>query len=97
MYHLDANTQPTADCIKGVESGDYSEQSHPSEGSGAFQFTPATWRWYFGKWRDAVAYIGSDYPYAYQAPPLIQDAVLAFTLANGGASNWSGVDGCTGY
>lgn len=96
-YHLDTTTQRTADCIKGVESGDYGEQSHPSEGSGAFQFIPSTWAHYYGLWRDAVAFVGSDYQYAYQAPPLIQDAVLAYTLANGGGSNWSGVDGCTGH
>jgi hypothetical protein len=96
-WHLSGSSQSVADCIKGVESGNYTEQSHIYEGSGAYQFIPSTWRYWYGRWRDAVAFVGSDYPYAYLAPPLIQDAVLAYTLANGGASNWSGVDGCTGY
>lgn len=96
-YRLEGPTAATAACIKGVESGDYQEHSHPSEGSGAFQFIPSTWQTWFGRWRDAVEYKGSDYEYAYQAPPLIQDAVLAYTLTNGGAGNWSGIDGCTGH
>lgn len=96
-YHLDTTTRPIADCIFHVESGNYAESSHINEGSGAAQWIPSTWQHWYGLWRDAVAFVGSDYPYAYLAPPLIQDAVLAYTLANGGASNWSGVDGCTGY
>lgn len=96
-FHLDQTTQPTADCIKSIESGNYQEASHVYEGSGAYQYIPSTWQYWYGRWRDAVAFVGSDYPYAYQAPPLIQDAVLAYTLANGGSGNWSGTDGCTGY
>lgn len=93
----DAGTQQVMDCIKGVESGNYGEASHPYEGSGAYQFIPTTWRHWYGLWRDAVEFRGSDYPFAYLAPPLIQDAVLIYTLTHGGAGNWSGVDGCTGH
>lgn len=85
-------------CIRNAESGDYAESSHPWEGSGAYQFVPGTWQHWFGQWRDAVAFVGSDYLYAYQAPPLIQDAVTAYTIENGGAGNWSpryGADSCT--
>ena len=89
--------QSVMDCIKGVESGNYAEASHIYEGSGAFQFIPTTWQHWYGLWRDAVEFRHADYPYAYLAPPLIQDAVLVYTLTHGGASNWSGVDGCTGH
>lgn len=87
-----------AQCIKDHESGNYAESSHPQSGSGAYQFVPGTWRHWYGLWRDAVAFRGSDYPYAYQAPPVIQDAVLVYTLTHGGAGNWSnayGFDPCT--
>lgn len=93
-----ADTQQVMDCIKSYESGDYAESSHPSSGSGAFQFVPGTWQHWYGQWRDAVEYVGSDYDYAYQAPPLIQDAVIAYTLTHGGQGNWSprfGNDPCT--
>jgi hypothetical protein len=80
------------DCIKGVESGNYAESSHPSSGSGAYQYTPGTWR----SWSARAGYPG--YAYAFEAPPQVQDAVTAFTLANGGAHNWDpsyGPDSCT--
>jgi muramidase (phage lysozyme) len=79
-------------CIKGHESGDYGERSHPSDGSGAYQFIPGTWRYYAGR-----AGFGG-YALAYQAPPDVQDAVLAYALTHGGAGSWSmkfGNDPCT--
>ncbi len=82
-----------AQCIKNHESGNYSESSHLSSGSGAYQFIPSTWR----TWSQRAGYGG--YSYAYQAPPAVQDAVLNYTLNNGGAGNWSmrfGNDPCTG-
>lgn len=94
----DAGTQQVMACIRSVESGNYSESSHPGSGSGAYQFTPGTWTAWYGRWRDAVAFVGSDYPYAYSAPPLIQDAVTAYALTHGGAHNWDpayGPDSCT--
>lgn len=85
-------------CIKSYESGNYAESSHPLSGSGAFQWIPSSWATWYGRWRDAVAFVGSDYPYAYSAPPLIQDAVTAYAITHGGAGNWSnnyGLDPCT--
>ena len=79
-------------CIKAHESGDYSEHSHTSDGSGAFQIVPGTWRY----WSAKAGYPG--YQYAYEAPPAVQDAVVEYMLANGGAGNWSmayGNDPCT--
>lgn len=79
-------------CIKDHESGNYSESSHPSSGSGAYQFIPGTWQ----TWSARAGYGG--WSYAYQAPPSVQDAVLAYTLTHGGAGNWSnrwGDDPCT--
>jgi Transglycosylase-like domain len=69
-------------CIKRAESGNYSEHSHTSDGSGAYQFIPSTWR----AWSARAGYPG--YQYAYLAPPAVQDAVAAHTLAHGGAHNW---------
>lgn len=80
-------------CIKGAESGNYMESSHPGSGSGAYQFIPGTWRTWSAK-----AGFGGQYAYAYQAPAAVQDAVLVYTLTNGGAGNWSnrfGKDNCT--
>ena len=80
------------ECIKAHESGNYDESSHPGSGSGAFQYTPGTWR----HWSAAAGYPG--YRYAYQAPANVQDAVTAFTLTHGGAHNWDpryGDDPCT--
>lgn len=94
----DAGTQQVMDCIKSYESGDYTEHSHPSSGSGAFQWIPSSFAAWFQRWRDAVEYVGSDYALAYEAPPLIQDAVTAYAITHGGAGNWSnnyGLDPCT--
>lgn len=79
-------------CIRGAESGNYAESSHPGAGSGAYQFIPGTWR----AWAERAGFPGYDY--AYQAPASVQDAVVVFTLTHGGAGNWSnrwGNDGCT--
>jgi hypothetical protein len=81
-------------CIRAHETrGDYTERSHPWDGSGAYQFIPTTWRYWaqragHGTWR-----------YAYEAPSRVQDAVAAFTLEHGGGGAWSmrfGDDPCTG-
>lgn len=97
-YDIPADLVPVANCVKGVESGDPNEQSHPSSGSGTYQFIPTTWRTWFGRWRVATpAYKGPDYAFAFLAPWFVQDAVFVFTLRNGGEANWSGVDGCTGH
>lgn len=92
-------------CIKGAESGNYSESSHPQDGSGAYQFIPRTWRYYFGLWQAGwnadPAHKKTQVPYydlAYQAPPWVQDATLHYALTHGGAGNWSmryGQDNCT--
>lgn len=85
-------------CIRDHESGDYNEHSHPGGSTGAYQFQGPTWRVWFGRWRDAVEFVGSDYYLAYEAPPLIQDAVTGYALTHGGAGNWSmrwGNDPCT--
>lgn len=82
------------DCIKAHESGNYAEQSHPGSGSGAYQVIPSTWN----VWSARAGYPG--YAYAYLAPPNVQDAVVQYMLANGGAANWSvryGPDPCTGH
>lgn len=79
-------------CIKRHESGNYQEQSHLQDGSGAYQFIPSTWR----TWSARAGHPG--YAYAYQAPAWVQDAVTAYTLTHGGAGNWSnryGFDPCT--
>lgn len=79
-------------CIKAHESGNYTEQSHIYEGSGAYQFIPGTWRHY----STLAGFPG--YAYAYQAPPSVQDAVVLYTLTHGGAHNWDpayGNDPCT--
>lgn len=97
-FHIDQQVRPVMECIKSYESGNYAESSHLSAGSGAYQYIPSTWRHWFGQWRDAVQWVGSDYEYAFQAPPLIQDAVTEYTLTHGGAGNWSpryGNDPCT--
>jgi hypothetical protein len=81
-----------AACVKAHESGNYSEHSHPSSGSGAYQFVPGTWRSY-----SAAAGHGG-YAYAYQAPPSVQDAVFEYAITHGGAHNWDpkfGNDPCT--
>lgn len=91
-----------AGCVKGAESGTYTESTHPEDGSGAYQFIPNTWRHYYLLWRAALADTdpekGQDYTLAYMAPPWVQDAVFAYTVANGGAHNWDpsyGNDTCT--
>lgn len=79
-------------CIRSHESGDYGEHSHISDGSGAYQAIPGTWRNL-----SALAGYGG-YAYEYLAPPNVQDAVVAWALANGHAGNWSmryGNDPCT--
>jgi hypothetical protein len=89
---------PIADCIKQHESGNYSEQSHPGAGSGAYQYIPTTWQHWFAAWASATGWSGPQYSLAYLAPPNVQDRVLVYTLRNGGAGNWSnafGFDPCT--
>lgn len=79
-------------CVKRAESGDYNEHSHISDGSGAFQVVPRTWR----SLSSLAGYPG--YAYAYLAPPAVQDAVVAWALTHGKAGNWSpkyGADSCT--
>lgn len=79
-------------CIYAHESGNFSESSHPSSGSGAAQWIPSTWR----AWSARAGYPG--YAYAYQAPASVQEAVLRYALNHGGAGNWSnkfGNDPCT--
>lgn len=92
-----ASLVATENCVKGVESGDYSESSHPRSGSGAFQMIPSTFAAYFARWATASRYDGPAYALAYESPPGIQDGVFAYMLLNGGAGNYSGVDGCTGH
>jgi hypothetical protein len=97
-YSMSPEVEPVMQCIKEHESGDYQEHSHPTGSSGAYQWQPASWSSWFGRWRDAVGFVGSDYPLAYLAPPLIQDAVTQYALTHGGAGNWSmrwGNDPCT--
>lgn len=97
------NSSGVAQCVKNHESGNYAESSHPSSGSGAYQFIPSTWR----SWSVKAGYGHYDahgnpvptYSYAYEAPPSVQDAVFNFAVANGGGGNWSmryGNDPCTG-
>lgn len=79
-------------CIRAHESGDYTEHSHINDGSGAYQYIPATWQ----AWSARAGYPG--YQYAYLAPPAVQDAVTVYVLTNGGAHNWDssyGNDPCT--
>lgn len=79
-------------CIRHAESGDYSEHSHPNDGTGAYQYIGPTWR----AWSARAGYPG--YWLAYEAPPAVQDAVTVYTLTHGGAHNWSpryGNDPCT--
>lgn len=79
-------------CIRDHESGNYAESSHLSDGSGAYQYIPSTWR----EWSARAGYGG--YAYAFEAPAAVQDAVTAFTLTHGGAHNWDpryGNDPCT--
>ena len=79
-------------CIKDHESGNYTESSHLSSGSGAFQYVPSTWR----EWSAKAGHPG--FAYAFEAPAVVQDAVTEFTLTHGGAGNWSnkfGFDPCT--
>lgn len=89
-------------CIKGAESGNYTENTHMGSGSGAYQFIPRTWRYYFGLWKSSLPpkeqLLIPYYDLAYQAPPWVQDAVLHYALTHGGAGNWSnryGRDNCT--
>lgn len=96
------NLRPVMQCIKDHESGNYSESSHPSSGSGAYQFTPGTWLTWFLKWRASLPadsiYKTSYYVLAFMAPAYVQDHVLVYTLQNGGAHNWDpsyGDDPCT--
>jgi hypothetical protein len=86
------NITKIMDCIRHAESGNYTESSHPTSGSGAYQYVPQTWQ----TWSARAGHPG--YNYAYQAPPAIQDTVVNYTLTHGGANNWSnryGRDGCT--
>lgn len=80
-------------CIRAHESGNYQEHSHPDGGgSGAYQYLRSTW----AVWSARAGYPG--YPYPYEAPASVQDAVTAFVLSHGGAHNWDpsyGNDPCT--
>lgn len=96
IYSIPADLMPVVNCIKGVESGNYTESSHTGSGSGAYQYIPSTWKTWFTQWATAFQ-IQDYYALAYQAPSHVQDGVLVYTLTHGGASNWSGVDGCTGF
>lgn len=94
--------RPVMQCIKDHESGNYIESSHPSSGSGAYQFTPGTWLTWFLRWRDSLKandpYKFSYYALAFMAPQYVQDHVIVYTLQNGGAHNWDpryGDDPCT--
>jgi hypothetical protein len=89
-------------CIRGHESGNYSESGHPNGSSGAYQYEPGTW----GTWSVRAGYYSLDshgnqvptYTRAYMAPASVQDAVTAYALTHGGAGNWSmrwGNDPCT--
>lgn len=89
-------------CIKDHESGNYSESTHTGSGSGAYQFIPRTWRYYFGRWKGSLTPTKRAripyYDLAFLAPPSVQDAVLNYALTHGGAGNWSnrfGNDPCT--
>lgn len=91
------STLATRTCIMHYESGNYSESSHPDSGSGAYQFTPPTWRHYFSLWAAWYGYTLS-HDLAYMAPGWVQDEVAAYTLTNGGQHNWDpsyGNDPCT--
>lgn len=97
-----AHLVPIMNCIKDHESGNYAESSHPSSGSGAYQYTPGTWLTYFLRWRDSLPadhqYKNSYYALAFLAPAYVQDRVIVYTLENGGAHNWDpayGDDPCT--
>lgn len=97
-YDIPPYLRPITSCIKHDESGVYTEASHPDSGSGAYQYTPPTWRTWLALWRVAVKYKGPSYSFAYEAPWYVQDAVTVFALTHGGASNWSnryGYDPCT--
>lgn len=97
-YDIPVALLPVAGCVKGAESGNYTEASHTSSGSGAYQFVPGTWRTWFARWAAATGYRGPDYAYAYLAPWFVQDAVFCYTVTHGGAGNWSnryGYDPCT--
>lgn len=92
------DTVAVRQCIKDHESGNYAESSHPGAGSGAYQYTPGTFRTWFDRWAAATGYDGPTYAYAYNAPPDVQDALTDYVLTNGGAGNWSmrwGDDPCT--
>lgn len=97
IYSIPPHLAGVVQCIKDHESGNYAESSHPSSGSGAYQYVPGTWRHYFTLWATSI----DDkryFSYAFQAPPEVQDAVLVYTLTHGGAGNWSnayGYDPCT--
>lgn len=85
-------------CIRGAESGNYSESHNPGGATGAYQYEGATFVTYEGRWAAATGYAGPTYGAAYEAPPWMQDAITAYTLQNGGAGNWSekyGADSCT--
>lgn len=97
-----ADLAPTIQCIKDHESGNYTESSHPGAGSGAYQYIPSTWRNWFLAWQKSLPEDSQwkhvDYTFAYEAPPVVQNQVLVYTLRNGGAHNWDpsfGNDPCT--
>lgn len=84
-----------AACVRRIESGNAAGNytaHNPSGADGAYQYMPSTWRHYAALVPGASAYSSAG-----QAPPAVQDAVFAATLAAGGGSNWSGPDPCTGH
>lgn len=98
VYSIPPYLHHVAVCVKGHESGNYSESSHTSSGSGAYQFIPSTWRTYFAAWAKETNYKGPWYAFAFQAPWYVQDAVFVYTVTHGGAHNWDpkfGWDPCT--
>lgn len=97
IYDIPPDLIPVANCVKGVESGNYSESTHPGSGSGAYQYVPSTWQHWFSLWATTTGY-KSSHSLAYLAPWYVQDATFVYTLRHGGASNWSnayGYDPCT--
>ena len=74
-------------CVRKHESiraGHYRAQNPYSSASGAYQFIDFSWRTLSRR-----AGLGG-YSRAVYAPPSVQDAVFAYTVAHGGAGHWNG-------